>query len=952
MLNRFCGLLLLACLASLAFSCGGRSTSGTDFSADNSLGSHSAAYEDDQAALDAAWQAILVNPGTPGVDYAPSVINVCFKVGATMPASFGGPNPVWTALASTAGNPMLRKDKSYEPLAGAIAGKYGLTLRTQVYMDDVPIASYAVPEGTDSAQVLAQINADFASALQWATYARIYKHCHMPTDSRYANSSSNPQTAAQYQEWGEHRIGCTEAWDITQGTASVLIGDVDTGVLYSHQDLASTVLDPQVAFPSAKTDIVHNDNIPEDDIGHGTFIAGILAGAENGIGMVGIAPLCKVIPIKINQGDGTAYDADMKAGALLAETLGASVVNLSWGGTSPDPVLKSMCDTIYNNGDLIIVAAGNEGDQGNPIEYPGHYSHAFTVGSTGEAEERSSFSNYGSAGDPWVKIAAPGQDLTSTGANGNDKYWGPSQGWGYGTSFSAPMVAACCALAWTVKPSLTNQQLWDKCVSLGVPTTGFGYSVPRIDLLALLRDLAGLTVDSASVPQLISSGTVQLTPVVQGGADRVECWFNGQLQQTKTAAPWTFDVDTSSVGFGEASVEFRGYSGTIQKSAYTKLAVDNSGATFPILEDFEGAGGSFIAYDAKVLSQGALDSLYDLPGGDVARTSFTSQGPGYWRFQSGNAFKNTSAMADISDGGSYGAYEIDTLISRKIAVPAVNPTMVFYHHYNLEKGGGNQGFDRGWVFITTDGGQTFTPATLKSGQPAWFSGLQASWWKAEIDLSDFAGQTVNIVFSLQSDAATVGQDTGQPAGWWIDAVTVANDYNESIPLISGVKLNGEVHTGVNVDDYSVFGQVPGKLEMDLEVVQPENVASVTYIVDCLPYGPFDPTKDLKVDVSGTAPWSVQVNLPAALANQLANLRVQYKDSNNVAGPELAVPVYIFNQPGDVNADGNVDQLDMDAFPAMVGLASGEPGFIPFYDTDLDGTVRENDAAGIGYYWGQ
>jgi hypothetical protein len=899
------------------------------------------AYEDDEAALNAQWQAILANPGIPGKDYAPQVINVCFKVGATLPSSFSGPNPVWTALASTGSNPMLRTDKSYEPIAGAIAGKYGLTLRTQVYMDDVPVASYAVPEDRDSAQLLGQIKTEFAGALQWATYARIYKHAHMPTDPYYVDSRNMPQSIAEAREWGQIRIGCTEAWDISRGDPGVLIGDVDTGVRTSHQDLVNTVLNPQVAFPSAKTDIVHNDNIPDDDVGHGTFIAGILAAEENGIGMVGVAPLCKVIPIKINQPDGTAYDIDMKSGSLLAESLGAKVVNLSWGGTQHDPILKSMVDTIYNNGHLIVVSAGNWGSaaDGNPVIYPGHYKNALTVGASDEAEVRSEFSEYGTAADPWVKITAPGQDLTSTAKSGDNSYWGPNQGWGYGTSFSAPMVAACAALAWSVKPSLTNQQLWDKMVNLGVPSTGFGYPVPRIDLNALLHDVAGLTMSAAPVPQLISSGTILMTPQVQGTADRIECWFNGVLQDTKTSAPWTFNVDTASVPFGNATVEFRGFDGAAQKTVTTTIAVDNSASVFPVLEDFEAEGGSFMALDAKTLTQGALDGFYNVPSGDVSRDTMFSQGPANWRFAFGNAYKNSSAMGCLGDGGNYGAYECDALISRKIAVPASSPSLVFYHHYNLEKGAANQGFDRAWVFITTDGGQTFAPAKLKSGQDAWFSGLQAGWWKAEINLAPYAGQTINLVFSLQTDGAAVGEDTGQPAGWWIDAVTVATGYNESIPLISGV----------NVGNYSVYGLVPNKEMIQVQVQQPENVAKVTYVLDTLPLG--SSGKDVTVSVNGSSPWSGDVDLPADVPNQLAQLRVQYFDVNNIAGPELTVPVWIFNQPGDVNADGAVNQLDMDSFPAMVGLSSGDGGFVPFYDTDLDGTVRENDAAGIGYHWG-
>jgi len=497
------------------------------------------------------------------------------------------------------------------------------------------------------------------------------------------------------------------------------------------------------------------------------------------------------------------------------------------------------------------------------------------------------------------------------------------------------MVAACAALTWLVKPSLTNQQVWDKLVGDGVASTGFGYSVPRVDLFQTLKDVGGLTLSAPGAPQLVCSGTVNLTPVVTGSADKVEAYLNGTLVQTVTSAPWDFSIDTSGTSFGTADVQFIAYSGATTKTADVVIAIDNTGGQFPLLDSFDSGAPNFIGYDAKYLAQTPLDNLYNLPGGDKSTDTFLSAGTGSWRQTTLNPFKGSGDEACITDSGSYGPYEIDALISRKIKVPASNGSLVFYHHYNIENGG--SGLDRGYVLVTADGGQTFTTATLKTGGPAYFTGLQASWWKGEVNLAPFAGQTVNLVFCLQTDEQTSGEDTGQPAGWWLDAVTVATNYNESIPLISGV----------NVNSYSLYGAVPAKPQIDVQVEQPTNVAKVKYILDCAPAG--SGPEDVTVTVNGNAPWAGQIDLPA-VKNQLATLHVQYFDASNIAGPQVDVPVYIFNHPGDVNADGAVNQADLDAFPAALGLKSGDAGFVPFFDTDLDGKVTEADASAVGYNW--
>jgi thermitase len=938
-------LLLLACLASVLSACGGGSGSAESFDLSGIERSGSAERETPQD-----WAARLMDEGTPGQDYDPNYITVNYIDNATLPAHLMPP----AGGASVAGrlpSAVLRENKQFEAVTDSIALRYGAEIASQVYVDVLNMAAFKVPTGTDGRQLIEDIKRDYASVVESASYSQLMHKAATVQDPYYTMSSGDPPSNywnGAHPQWGQKRIGCAVAhpgpgagaWDYTFGDSSVRIADCDTGVNINHEALVDSVMDPPVDFPALELNVApfnpanHNNNIADND-GHGTFIAGIIGARQDNVSMIGVAPSCRVVPIKISDG-GSTPDFNMYEGCVLGASaaVGCKIVSLSWGGEFPTETLEDLVTAVNNLGALLCVAAGNEGDNGNPTQYPGWYSGSLCVGSSTRTDSRSSFSNFGSHLD----IAAPGEFLGSCDAGNNSGYYLAN-----GTSFSCPMVAAVAGLMLSVKPSLTKDELRDLLLSTGVPTTG-GYNpaIPRVNAAAAVGAAAGMQI-KPTLPRLIASGTVSLSPEVAGIADRIEAYFNGVKVGEDSSAPFEFQIDTTSIVFGTASVEFRGFQGSDVKSEFVTLAIDNSAASYPLLEGFETGNLSLLPYDAKFLAQTPMDNLFNLPAeGDPDIDVLRGQGPGSWRTKS-PGFNSASGVYCIQDSGSHGAYEVDALISRKLQVPdaADKPSLVFYHMHNLEKGAGNEGFDRGMVLITADNGLTFTTAR-KKGSPvgsanAWYSGnsVPSGWWKAEIDLSEFENQQINVIFCLQTDGQVAGQETAQPAGWWLDQITVATNYNVSIPLIGGV----------NVMPNSVFGVVPNKPALDVQVQQPTNVNRVNYVLDVTGGA------DVSVSVNGNAPWEGVLDLPTAVPNQLAQLRVQYFDAANVAGPELVVPVWIFNQPGDVNADGAVNQLDLDAFPAAVGLGSGDAGYVPFFDTDLDGKVRESDASAVGYFWG-
>lgn len=906
--------------------------SGPDTSADaHSTAARASGPEPDQAELDAQWQAILLSPGTPGVDYDPRKILVEYKPGlkpgGLAPLGKGAP-----ALAASRPNAILRENRQYEALTDAIAARYALRIDTQVYVDGLNFASFFLPEGDDGRAIIEAVNRDFSAYVEPCTYVRLCHAHYVPNDPFYVSS-----TPTSGHQWGHRRIGCSAAWDITNGDAGTRIAVVDTGVNLDHFELVGQVLDPETEFPGEECDVANGNNTVEDLNGHGTFIAGLIAAAaDNGEEMAGAAYGCRVIPIKIANGDSAPQDK-MAAGCTLAMQLGARVVNLSWGGPSQAPILLNMVNNLYNNGVLLVTAAGNDDTTAN--DYPGAYANTLCVGATTESDGRCYFSNYGG----YVDVAAPGWHLTSLYFGDNSSYV-PN---GEGTSFAAPLVAAGAGLLWSAVPSLTIDEVWSFLEDTGQPTTGFvnsgnpGNPLLRLDLDAAFDQIGAALVSAPRPNDLVQSGMLNFTATVTGVPDRVELYLGGVLMQVLTSAPWNFSLDTSAVDFGVRTVELRAIKGAETNSDSLEILIDNSGGTFPILEGFDSASSAFAAIDGRGYGQALLDALIDLPASDWTLDKVDDNGAAEWFKTGAGTHQGGGAMSMQGPLGGYAEYEIDALVSKRINLPDSNPSLVYYQHFNIEDGG--QGFDRGWILVSADGGQSWAPAAKKAGGSAYFTGYQAAYAKAEIDLSAFAGQSVNLAFVFESDGDGLGEDTGQPTGWWVDTVVVATNYNTDVPTIGGVTLPAG----------SVFGDVPGNQQINCSVQTPSKVSSVLYILDCQPLGVID-LYDPVVSVNAGPDYFGSLTLPALpkQPNQLANLRVQYFDNLNNAGPEVIVPIYIFNLAGDVNLDNMVDQADFDAFPAKVGLGSGDGGFSPFFDSDLDGTVTEADVSAVGYFWGE
>lgn len=249
-----------------------------------------------------------------------------------------------------------------------------------------------------------------------------------------------------------------EAWKKTKGDGAV-VALLDTGIETTHVDLQDNLL--------AGWDFVNNDDSVNDfgwkyDQWHGTHIAGIIAAeAVNNVGVAGVAPEAKILPLKVFQG-GTAYTSDIISAMKYAEICGAKIANCSWGTLYDNPALKG---AIENSNMIFVCAAGNSlyNMDKYPV-YPAAYEleNVLSVTSIDQDGRLSRFANYGKE---TVDIAAPGRDIYSTTIdNGFAK--------NNGTSMSAGYVSGALALLLSKDPTKTAVELKARIVSSGDIVTG------------------------------------------------------------------------------------------------------------------------------------------------------------------------------------------------------------------------------------------------------------------------------------------------------------------------------------------------------------------------------------------------------------------------------------------------------------------------------------------------
>jgi subtilisin family serine protease len=267
-------------------------------------------------------------------------------------------------------------------------------------------------------------------------------------------------------------ISAVDAWNVSTGSTSIVVGVIDTGVNYNHADLSANIWSAPAAFSvnvggttincAAGThgfNAINNSCNPLDDNDHGTHVSGTIGGrGNNSAGVVGVNWTTRIMGLKFLSASGSGSTANaikcIQFAIAVKQALGSSanirILSNSWGGGGSSQALLNAINSANTANMLFVAAAGNANSNNNTTpNFPSNYTapNVLAVASTDNRDNKSSFSNFGST---TVDLGAPGTAILSTVRNGYAIF--------SGTSMATPHVSGAAALVLS-RCSLTTAQL-------------------------------------------------------------------------------------------------------------------------------------------------------------------------------------------------------------------------------------------------------------------------------------------------------------------------------------------------------------------------------------------------------------------------------------------------------------------------------------------------------------
>ncbi|MCR4411149.1 MAG: S8 family serine peptidase [Thermoguttaceae bacterium] len=361
----------------------------------------------------------------------------------------------------------------------------------------------------------------------------------MPTDARFGELwglNNTGQTVNGVPGSFDADIDAPEAWDITTGSSSVVVGVIDTGVDYNHPDLAANIWTNAGEIPGNGVDddgngfvddlhgydFVNNDGDPMDDNGHGSHTSGTIGAVWNADGVAGVNQHVQVMAVKFLDSGGSGTTANAVRAVNYATMMhnlyvisggakGANIVltSNSWGGGA---FSQALYDAIMASGDanmLFVASAGNSNVNADASpSYPAAYDlpEIISVAASDQNDAKASFSNWGATS---VDLAAPGVNILSTTPNNTYSFYD-------GTSMAAPHVAGVAALAWSVSPQANYETIRD-AIFAGVDVIpafdpGQGSTTPvaahgRLNAFNTLKSIGMVVVGSTP-----AAGSIMIAP--------------------------------------------------------------------------------------------------------------------------------------------------------------------------------------------------------------------------------------------------------------------------------------------------------------------------------------------------------------------------------------------------------------------------------------------------------
>ncbi len=461
-----------------------------------------------------------------------------------------------------------------------------------------------LPQDTVQASSVDQVNAvqraqaalSQAPSVRYATFdGRVYA-ADLHTVTTAAASTSEPPMAEAapndplfQQQWSLQKIETIQAWNISQGDPRVVVGVIDSGYDVTHKDISPDRIWTNSAEQNGKTgvdddnnsyvddihgwDWVDNDNVPNDEYGHGTHVTGIIAAStNNGLGIAGIGRNLTIAPLRILDASGSGYISNLIDALNYARLEGIRIVNLSLVISFDSPAVNDAIVAARNAGMIIISAAGNTG---STVQWPAAYPQTVAVAATDNGDKRADFSSFGSP----VDVAAPGVDVLSTYRNNSYEVLS-------GTSMATPHVAALAGLIWSLRPDYSTDQVINLIKSTAVDVNAASspgrddyLGAGRIDvyhaLLAASADLI-VTPQDDSPRHAVGGRAVDYTVRVSVPVTRSA--FNDNINAGATGTPVVGAVVYYKVISGQnATVTGRAISGANGLASFSFTAPSQSG---------------------------------------------------------------------------------------------------------------------------------------------------------------------------------------------------------------------------------------------------------------------------------------------------------------------------------------------------------------------------------------
>ncbi|KUL31467.1 hypothetical protein ADL15_22300 [Actinoplanes awajinensis subsp. mycoplanecinus] len=384
---------------------------------------------------------------------------------------------------------------------------------------------------------------------------------------RFAERGAIVQADSARTNIGFNQVEVPQAWTWTTGSPDVTVAVVDTGVTPTV-DLTADRLTPG-------RDFVDGDDDAVDGSGHGTLVAGVIAGDIDNeeSASSGVCDTCRVMPVRVLRDRGTSaaegYSSDVASGITWAADHGARIINLSLSTATDSQLLREAVQYAADKGSLVVASAGNV--TGAVRRYPAAYESVLAVARTG--------ANRNSAADQWADVSGTSGMLV-VGRDGVKKQLG-------GTSSSAALVAGVAALAFSFKPAATAAEVRDLIKRNAEPLSGLpAYTAPLVNAARTIHDLGAadevdpvVTATGFAEDELVGAAGRQVFPVVSDdhGIDRVETVVNGTVVATSKRPLWLATVRPPAGFNGPLPVTVRAYdyNGNVSE-ATTVIRVDSS----------------------------------------------------------------------------------------------------------------------------------------------------------------------------------------------------------------------------------------------------------------------------------------------------------------------------------------------------------------------------------------